>query len=131
MNNDRAVALVTGGSRGIGAATVLALARRGFDVALTYRNKAARAESVAAEARALGVDARGGSGYHAAGREPAALRRDRRRGVEGTHGERGARVAGAIGAAGLCEDGIHRVCEKRRHGRLTMLLTLQPALAPR
>lgn len=57
MNNDRAVALVTGGSRGIGAATVLALARRGFDVALTYRNKAARAESVAAEARALGVDA--------------------------------------------------------------------------
>jgi NAD(P)-dependent dehydrogenase (short-subunit alcohol dehydrogenase family) len=51
------VAIITGGSRGIGAATVRALARRGFDVALTYRNKAARAESVAAEARAVGVEA--------------------------------------------------------------------------
>src|SRR5215469_2533194 len=43
------VALVTGGSRGIGAATPLALAERGYDVALTYRNKAARAEAVAKE----------------------------------------------------------------------------------
>jgi NAD(P)-dependent dehydrogenase (short-subunit alcohol dehydrogenase family) len=42
-------ALVTGGSRGIGAATALALAERGYDVALTYRNKAARAEAVATE----------------------------------------------------------------------------------
>jgi NAD(P)-dependent dehydrogenase (short-subunit alcohol dehydrogenase family) len=53
----RPVALITGGSRGIGAATALAFARRGFDVALTYRNKAARAESVAAEARAVGAEA--------------------------------------------------------------------------
>jgi len=48
------VALVTGGSRGIGAATCLALAARGYDVALTYRNKAARAEAVAAKIRAQG-----------------------------------------------------------------------------
>ncbi len=54
---ERPVALVTGGSRGIGAATVLALAARGYDVALTYRNKAARAERVVAQARALGGDA--------------------------------------------------------------------------
>lgn len=53
----RPVALVTGGSRGIGAATVLALAARGYDVALTYRNKAARAERVVEQARALGGDA--------------------------------------------------------------------------
>jgi NAD(P)-dependent dehydrogenase (short-subunit alcohol dehydrogenase family) len=44
------IALVTGGSRGVGAATILALAERGYDVALTYRNKAARATEVADEA---------------------------------------------------------------------------------
>jgi NAD(P)-dependent dehydrogenase (short-subunit alcohol dehydrogenase family) len=43
------VALVTGGSRGIGAAAALALALRGYDVALTYRNKASRAQEVARE----------------------------------------------------------------------------------
>jgi len=53
----RPVALVTGGSRGIGAATVLALAQRGYDVAFTYRNKASRAETVAAEAQEYGVSA--------------------------------------------------------------------------
>ncbi|HEY7418484.1 MAG TPA: SDR family oxidoreductase [Ktedonobacteraceae bacterium] len=44
---ERLVALVTGGSRGIGAETALALADHGYDVALTYRNKATRAEGVA------------------------------------------------------------------------------------
>jgi NAD(P)-dependent dehydrogenase (short-subunit alcohol dehydrogenase family) len=42
----RRVALLTGGSRGIGAATALTLAQHGYDVALTYRNKAARAQEV-------------------------------------------------------------------------------------
>src|SRR5215207_6778321 len=51
----RPAALVTGGSRGIGAATSVALAERGFDVVLTYRNKAARAEEVASAARAHGA----------------------------------------------------------------------------
>jgi NAD(P)-dependent dehydrogenase (short-subunit alcohol dehydrogenase family) len=44
----RSVALITGGSRGIGAETALALAEAGCDIVLTYRNKAARAEEVAA-----------------------------------------------------------------------------------
>ena len=50
------VALVTGGSRGIGAATALALADHGYDVAITYRNKAARADEIAAEVRQRGVN---------------------------------------------------------------------------
>src|SRR5258708_7712439 len=54
-SNRRPVALVTGGSRGIGAATALALAERGYDVAITYRNKAARASEVAAELTRWGV----------------------------------------------------------------------------
>ncbi len=53
--NRRLVALVTGGSRGIGAATALALAERAYDVAITYRNKAARACEVAAEMTRCGV----------------------------------------------------------------------------
>lgn len=48
------IALVTGGSRGIGAATALALAANGVHLALSYRNKASRAEEVANQVRALG-----------------------------------------------------------------------------
>ena len=53
----RRAALVTGGSRGIGAATALALAAHGYDVAFTYRNKQARADRVAAGIAARGVRA--------------------------------------------------------------------------
>lgn len=47
-------ALVTGGSRGVGEATAVALAGLGHDVALTYRNKAARADAVVARIEAAG-----------------------------------------------------------------------------
>lgn len=50
-------ALVTGGSRGIGAATVQMLAECGADVVLGYHSRTADAERVAAAARALGVRA--------------------------------------------------------------------------
>jgi 3-oxoacyl-[acyl-carrier protein] reductase len=51
------VALVTGGSRGIGAASSIALARAGCDVAVNFRTNTAEAERVCAEIRALGCRA--------------------------------------------------------------------------
>ena len=48
------IALVTGASRGIGAATALLLAEDGADVVINFRSKAPRAEEVAAQVRARG-----------------------------------------------------------------------------
>ena len=48
------VLLITGASRGIGAATAQLAAARGWDLALNYNRDAAAAERVAAAARALG-----------------------------------------------------------------------------
>ncbi|HET6777308.1 MAG TPA: SDR family oxidoreductase [Gemmatimonadales bacterium] len=47
-------ALITGGSRGIGRATALLLARAGADVALTYHTRQEDAEAAAREIRSLG-----------------------------------------------------------------------------
>jgi NAD(P)-dependent dehydrogenase (short-subunit alcohol dehydrogenase family) len=47
-------AVVTGGSRGIGRATAVLLARAGADVAVTYHSRRAEAEAVVAEITALG-----------------------------------------------------------------------------
>lgn len=52
------VALVTGGSGGIGRAVVRMLAERGSDVVLTYRSRADAARRVADEAASYGVRAR-------------------------------------------------------------------------
>ncbi|MFJ4723814.1 3-oxoacyl-ACP reductase family protein [Streptomyces luteogriseus] len=51
---DGKVALVTGGSRGIGAATAVRLAREGADVAVTYVNGKEAAEDVVRAVEALG-----------------------------------------------------------------------------
>ena len=50
-------ALVTGASRGIGAAIALELATAGMPVAVNYRSDAERGEAVAAAARELGAEA--------------------------------------------------------------------------
>jgi 3-oxoacyl-[acyl-carrier protein] reductase len=50
-------ALVTGGSRGIGAATALLLAEYGVDVAIGYRSRREDAERIIEQARAAGVRA--------------------------------------------------------------------------
>ena len=50
------VAIVTGGSRGIGKAIAIELAKNGANVAVTYNSNLAKAEETAAEIRALGVE---------------------------------------------------------------------------
>ncbi len=48
------IMLVTGGSRGIGAATALMAAERGWQVALSYQSNAAAADAVVQQIRELG-----------------------------------------------------------------------------
>lgn len=50
----RRVAIVTGASRGIGAATALVLARRGYQVVVNYRSSAEQADEVVRAATAAG-----------------------------------------------------------------------------
>ncbi|NYI67494.1 SDR family NAD(P)-dependent oxidoreductase [Spelaeicoccus albus] len=54
---DNKVAIVTGGSRGVGAATALALAEEGANVAISYSSSTDRAEAIVAEMEAKGVRA--------------------------------------------------------------------------
>lgn len=67
---DGRVALVTGGSRGIGAAIARSLAAAGADVAITYASASERAEALAGELRASG---RRAVAYAADGAQPAAM----------------------------------------------------------
>ena len=54
---DNKVAIVTGGSRGMGAASALALADEGADVAISYSSSEDQAKAVVAELEAKGVRA--------------------------------------------------------------------------
>jgi NAD(P)-dependent dehydrogenase (short-subunit alcohol dehydrogenase family) len=53
----RPLLLVTGGSRGIGAAVCRKAAAQGYDLLINYRSDKAAAEAVAADCRTLGVSA--------------------------------------------------------------------------
>ena len=48
------IALITGGSRGLGKSAAIHLARAGWDVVVTYQTRADLAEATVAEVRALG-----------------------------------------------------------------------------
>lgn len=48
------IALVTGGSRGLGRSTAISIARKGSDVVITYRSRADEAKAVVAEIEGLG-----------------------------------------------------------------------------
>lgn len=51
--NDK-IALITGGSRGLGRSTAIHLARNGIDVVVTYHSRNAEADAVVAEVEKLG-----------------------------------------------------------------------------
>ena len=55
--NVREVMLITGASRGIGAASAVLAAERGYDVAISYRRDSGAAETVAGQVRAHGARA--------------------------------------------------------------------------
>jgi len=54
--SDKKVALVTGGSRGIGKACALELAKAGYDVVINYAGNEASANQTVEEIKALGVN---------------------------------------------------------------------------
>ncbi|WP_159347658.1 SDR family oxidoreductase [Roseomonas harenae] len=76
-------ALVTGGSRGIGAAIALALAQDGVDVAITYERSADRAAEVVRGIEALG---RRGLAIAADSADPVAIRASVEQAVRGLGG---------------------------------------------
>ncbi|HRH59757.1 MAG TPA: SDR family oxidoreductase, partial [Chitinophagaceae bacterium] len=54
MSEQTKIALVTGGSRGLGKDMAISIAKRGLDVVLTHRNNETLAAEVAAQIKALG-----------------------------------------------------------------------------
>lgn len=58
MSNNKKVALVTGGSRGLGKDMAIQLAQKGFDVIITYHSKQDAANEVVSEIKALGKKAK-------------------------------------------------------------------------
>nr|WP_299507084.1 SDR family oxidoreductase [uncultured Rhizobium sp.] len=54
MTSQNKIALITGGSRGLGRNTAVALARAGVDVVITYRSRKENAEDVVRDIEALG-----------------------------------------------------------------------------
>ncbi len=91
-------ALVTGGSRGIGRAIALELAREGANVCFTYHSSADRAQAVVAEIAALGVKC---SAIEADVRDAAAVERAVEHAREALGG-----IDILVNNAGMTDDGL-------------------------
>jgi NAD(P)-dependent dehydrogenase (short-subunit alcohol dehydrogenase family) len=94
-------ALVTGGSRGIGAAIAQALAENGADVAITYQNSVERADSVVSSIKKLG---RRGLAVRADSADPEAIKRAVSETVESLGGLDILVNSAAVGLAGSIAD---------------------------
>lgn len=57
MNTKTKIALITGGSRGLGKNAALKIAQKGLDVIITYKNSSEEADAVVSEIKALGQKA--------------------------------------------------------------------------
>jgi len=57
MNSKNKIAVVTGGSRGLGKSMAISLAKKGIDVVLTYKSNKEAADQVVAEVQSLGQNA--------------------------------------------------------------------------
>ncbi|MGG7437735.1 SDR family NAD(P)-dependent oxidoreductase [Chryseobacterium arthrosphaerae] len=57
MNTKKNIALVTGGSRGLGKNAALKIAQKGLDVIITYRSNKEEADAVVSEIKAIGQNA--------------------------------------------------------------------------
>ncbi|OCA74199.1 SDR family NAD(P)-dependent oxidoreductase [Chryseobacterium arthrosphaerae] len=57
MNTKTNIALVTGGSRGLGKNAALKIAQKGLDVIITYRSNREEADAVVSEIKAMGQNA--------------------------------------------------------------------------
>jgi 3-oxoacyl-[acyl-carrier protein] reductase len=98
MIRDGRVAIVTGGSRGIGRAIAVRLANEGANVAIIYRSNDAAAEEAAEEVRAAGAQCQIFQGDVATPEDVAAL-------FEGV-GEALGRVEILVNNAGLTRDNL-------------------------
>lgn len=96
--NQGKVAIVTGGSRGIGRAIVKLLAEAGFNVAFSYASNQAAADEVVAMAKGLGVEALAVKADSSNPAEAQAL-------VEQAHKQFG-RVDALVNNAGITRDGL-------------------------
>lgn len=99
LNGKRA--LVTGGSRGIGAAIAMALAESGADVAFTYQSSASRAETVKGSIEAKGRKA---VSIQADSADPEAITRSVREAVAALGGLDILVNSAGVALGGLIED---------------------------